>query len=79
MCTVHEGAVHIFKNILRNRIIICAASLLLKYSPHFYSGQWRTQGGGAVGGFKPPPEIPRALQNRAKLNQIMKTVKNCWI
>jgi len=32
------------------------------------------------GGFKhPPPEIPKALQNRAKLNQIVKTIKNCWI
>ena len=29
-------------------------------------------------GFK-PPEIPKALQNRAKLNPIVKTVKNCWI
>ena len=27
----------------------------------------------------PPPEIPKALQNRAKLNPIVKTVKNCWI
>jgi len=27
----------------------------------------------------PPPEIPEALQNRAKLNPIVKTVKNCWI
>jgi len=25
----------------------------------------------------PPPEIPEALQNRAKLNPIVKTVKNC--
>jgi len=25
------------------------------------------------------PEIPKALQNRAKLNPIVKTVKNCWI
>jgi len=32
------------------------------------------------GGFKPPPpEIPKTLQNRAKLNSIVKTVKNCWI
>ena len=36
------------------------------------------------GGFKgfggvqpPPPEIPKALQNRAKLNPTVKTVKNC--
>jgi len=27
----------------------------------------------------PLPEIPKALQNRAKLNLIVKTVKNCWI
>ena len=38
--------------------------------------QWRTEGG--FGGFNPPPpEIPKALQNRAKLNPIVKTVKNC--
>ena len=42
-------------------------------------GQWRTLGGGCVFVFKTPPtpEIPKALQNRAKLNQIVKTVKNC--
>ena len=35
---------------------------------------------GGVGVFKPPyPETPKALQNRAKLNPIVKTVKNCWI
>jgi len=38
--------------------------------------QWRTVGGG-FGGFKPPPEILKALQNRVKLNPIVKTVKNC--
>jgi len=38
--------------------------------------QWRTERGG--GGFQPPPPpIPKALQNRAKLNPIVKTVKNC--
>ena len=31
--------------------------------------QWRTEGGG-FGVFKPPPEIPKALQNRVKLNPI---------
>jgi len=36
--------------------------------------QWRTEGG--LGGLTPPPEIPKALQNRAKLNPIVKTVKN---
>ena len=34
------------------------------------------QGGGGGGGLK-SPEIPKALQNRAKLNPIVKTVKNC--
>ena len=39
--------------------------------------QWRTEGGG-VGVFKlPHPEIPKALQNSAKLNPIVKTIKNC--
>jgi len=31
------------------------------------------------GGFNPPLEIPKALQNRAKLNPIVRTVKNCGI
>jgi len=39
-----------------------------------YRGGW-----GWFGGSNPPPEIPKALQNRAKLNPIVKTVKNCWI
>ena len=35
---------------------------------------------GGVGSSTPSPhEIPKALQNRAKLNPIVKTVKNCWI
>jgi len=36
-------------------------------------------GGGGVWGVQtsPPPEIPKALQNRAKLNLIVKTVENC--
>jgi len=46
----------------------------------FYCGrQWCNEGEGGWG-FKPippPPEIPKALQNRAKLNPIVKTVKNC--
>jgi len=35
-------------------------------------------GGGWVVSPPPPPEISKALQNRAKLNPIVKTVKNCW-
>jgi len=34
--------------------------------------QWRTEGG-----LWGPPEIPKAIQNRAKLKPIVKTVKNC--
>ena len=38
--------------------------------------QSHTEGGG-WGVQTPPPEILKALQNRAKLNPIVKTVKNC--
>ena len=34
--------------------------------------QWRTEGGWCVQTL--PPEIPKALQNRAKLTPIVKTV-----
>jgi len=34
---------------------------------------------GGLWGSNPPPEIPKAHQNRAKLNPIVKTVKNCLI
>ena len=35
---------------------------------------------GGVWGFQTPPlKISKALQNRAKLNPIVKTVNNCWI
>ena len=38
--------------------------------------QWRTEGG--LGGVQTPLlEIPKTLQHRAKLNPIVKTVKNC--
>jgi len=35
--------------------------------------QWRTGGGVKLS----PPEIPKAHQNSAKLNPVVKTVKNC--
>jgi len=38
--------------------------------------QWRT-GGGVVQ--PPPPEIRKALQNRTKLNPIVKTIKNAEV
>jgi len=34
---------------------------------------------GVTGSTPPPLEITKAFQNRAKLNPIVKTVKNCWI
>jgi len=37
--------------------------------------QWRPGEGGGVQ--TAPPEIPKALQNRAKLSPIVKDVKNC--
>ena len=37
------------------------------------------RGGGGVWGVQTPPQIRKALQNCAKLNSIVKTVKNCWI
>jgi len=39
--------------------------------------QWRTEGRDLVGSNTPKPEITKALQNRAKLNPIVKTVKYC--
>jgi len=40
--------------------------------------QWRNEGVGlGCSTPRPPPEIPKALQNLAKLNPIVKTVKNC--
>jgi len=48
----------------------------------FYLFKKGRNGGGGVGGggsTPPPPEIPKTLQNRAKLNPIVKTVKNCGI
>ena len=41
--------------------------------PHRESVAYR----GGVGEVQTPPEIPKALQNRAKIYPIMKTVKNC--
>jgi len=51
----------------------------------FFKGPFFLKKGAGVGdrgggvGFQPPPppEIPKALQNRTKLKPIVKTVKNC--
>jgi len=37
--------------------------------------QWRTEGWEGLGFWTPPPEIPKALQNRAKLKPIWKLLK----
>jgi len=61
----------------RNKITVILEALvgaLLKVKSS--GAQWRTEGGG-VWVFNPlPPEIPKALQNGAKINPIVKTVKN---
>jgi len=42
--------------------------------------QWRTERGGGFRGSNPPlPEIPKALQNHAELEPIVKTAKNSRI
>ena len=43
------------------------------YATTYHSGVTRGRG---VGAFN-PPEISKALQNRAKLTPIVQTVKNC--
>ena len=39
------------------------------------TNQWRTEGG-SLGCSTPPPEILKALQNRANLNPMWKLLKN---
>ena len=50
-------------------------------SPQTCWSERRTEGSGGVVGVQTPsphpPEIRKAHQNRAKLNPIVKTVKNC--
>ena len=48
----------------------------VKGHPFSPSGVPRGRGGGGLG-VQNPPEIPKAFQNRTKLNPIVKTVKNC--
>jgi len=44
-----------------------------------YLEQWGTEGKGLGFSTPPPAEIPKILQNIAKLKPTVKTVKNCWI
>jgi len=54
----------------RNRLVFLLTTVL-------YTVAYRGGGGWGVLGVQTPSEIPKALQNRAKLNPIVKTVKNC--
>ena len=68
--TVHALVQFVIKIELNNRLLQSVHFL----PGHLYSGVPR----GGVGCSKPPPpEIPKVLQNRAKLNPIVKTVQNC--
>ena len=51
---------------------VTESSVWLSIDPVAYRGGRRLGGSNL-------PEIPKALQNRAKLNPIVKTVKICWI
>jgi len=47
-------------------------------SVYFNMALYGASRGGGLGGIPPPPpQIPKALQNRAKLNPTVKTVQNC--
>ena len=54
-----------------------ACILLLPYFSFHFTSQAMVYRGGGFGCSTPPPEILKALQNSAKLNPILKTVKNC--
>ena len=52
-------------------------NVVMRRLPVFWStASVAYRGGGVYGVQPPPPEIPKALQNRAKLNTIVKSVKN---
>jgi len=58
-------------------IILMSSSTCFGHYYAHHQEQWRTEGRG-FGLINPTPnEIPKALQNRAKLNPIVETVKNC--
>jgi len=60
-----RGCENALKKTLRsNRVMSCSSGV-----PRGFGGGVRTQP-------PPSPEIPKALQNRAKLNPTVKTVKN---
>ena len=73
---LREQTAHMFSQILWLSISALPGNLKYVSSLNFSVGnalkQWRTKGVQT-----PLPQIPKALQNRAKLNPIVKTVKNC--
>ena len=74
-CTVTYNGQHIGRRLSCTQTMDTTTTTARCCSEH-KACQWRTEGGW---GLNPPPpsEIPKALQNRAKLNPIVKTVKNC--
>ena len=71
---------NIYLHISNYNSSIKARACLLNYSyKHLYTYQRPVayRRGWGLGCSTPPPEILKALQNRAKLNPIVKTVKNC--
>ena len=59
--------------------MFCMPTLMQVTDTRTVRGVPRGVGVGGGSNTPPPPEIPKALQNRAKLNPIVKTVKNCRI
>jgi len=65
-----------FETLLSNKVRCGTGGNLPAIAGFLGDKQWRIEG--EVWGVQtPPPEIPKALKNRAKLNPIVKTVKNC--
>jgi len=60
---------------------ICGQGVNYEIKYLWATDQWRTEGGRGLGvqnPHPPPHEIPKALQNRSKINPIVKNVKN-WL
>ena len=68
VCSCLEGGFMVCNDVRRYIVFISVFVSSLLFTVAYRGGGW---------GFKPSPEIPKALQNGAKLNPIVKTVKNC--
>ena len=70
---------HCHENLKAHRLLMVTVYRNYWCSLHWFGTHWTGVSGIPRGGSTPPPEIPKAPQNHAKLNPIVKTVKNCWI